>query len=119
MAAEQGVDGIILSNHGGRQLDGAPPILELVPQVADAVGGDIDVICDGGVRRGSHVAMALALGATAVMFGRPYLYALAAAGEPGVDHLINQFTEDLTRTLALLGIPKATALTPTSVRQRH
>jgi len=90
-----------------------------VPQVADAVGGDIDVICDGGVRRGSHVAMAMALGADAVMFGRPYLYALAAAGEPGVDHLIDQFTEDLTRTLALLGVPKASALTPASVRQRR
>ena len=118
VAADQGVDGIILSNHGGRQLDGAPPILELVPQVADAVAGDIDVICDGGIRRGSHVAMALALGADAVMFGRPYLYALAAAGEPGVDHLIDQFTEDLNRTLALLGVPKASALTPASVRRR-
>ena len=118
VAAEQGVDGIILSNHGGRQLDGAPPILELVPQVAEAVAGDLDIICDGGIRRGSHVAMALALGATAVMFGRPYLYALAAAGEPGVDHLIDQFTEDLHRTLALLGVPKATDLTPASVCQR-
>ena len=118
VAAEQGVDGIILSNHGGRQLDGAPPILELVPQVADAVAGDLDIICDGGIRRGSHVAMALALGATAVMFGRPYLYALAAAGEPGVDHLIDQFTEDLHRTLALLGVPQATDLTPASVRSR-
>ena len=118
LAAEQGVDGIILSNHGGRQLDGAPPILELVPEVAEAVAGDLDIICDGGVRRGSHVAMALALGATAVMFGRPYLYALAAASEPGIDHLIDQFTEDLTRTLALIGIPQATALTPTSVRPR-
>ena len=119
IAAEQGVDGIILSNHGGRQLDGAPPILELVPQVAEAVAGDLDIICDGGIRRGSHVAMALALGATAIMFGRPYLYALAAAGEPGVDHLIDQFTEDLHRTLALLGAPKATDLTPASVRQRQ
>ena len=119
IAAEQGVDGVILSNHGGRQLDGAPPILELVPQVADAVGGTLDIICDGGVRRGSHIAMALALGADAVMFGRPYLYALAAAGEPGVDHLLDQFTEDLTRTLALLGVPKASDLTPASVRQRR
>ena len=119
IAAEQGVDGIILSNHGGRQLDGAPPILELVPQVADAVGGTLDIICDGGVRRGSHIAMALALGANAVMFGRPYLYALAAADEPGVDHLLDQFTEDLTRTLALLGVPKAADLTPAAVRQRQ
>ncbi len=119
MAAEQGVDGIILSNHGGRQLDGAPPILDLVPQVADTVGGDIDIICDGGVRRGSHIAMALALGADAVMFGRPYLYALAAAGETGVDHIIDQFTEDLTRTLALLGVPAAADLTPASVRPRR
>nr|MCQ3811607.1 alpha-hydroxy-acid oxidizing protein [Acidimicrobiia bacterium] len=95
-----------------------PPILELVPQVADAVGGTLDIICDGGVRRGSHIAMALALGADAVMFGRPYLYALAAAGEPGVDHLLDQFTEDLTRTLALIGVPKASDLTPAAVRRR-
>ena len=118
LAAQQGMDGIILSNHGGRQLDAAPPTLELVPPVADAVGGELDVICDGGIRRGSHIAAALALGADAVMFGRPYLYALATAGEPGVDHLIDQFTEDLHRTLALLGIPKASALTPASVRLR-
>ena len=118
MAAEQGVDAVILSNHGGRQLDGAPPILELVPKVADAVGGDLDIICDGGVRRGSHIVTALALGATAVMFGRPYLYALATAGEPGVDHLLTQFTEDLHRTLALIGVPAAADLTPDAVRQR-
>ena len=118
LAAQQGVDGVILSNHGGRQLDAAPPTLELVLPVVDAVGGELDVICDGGIRRGSYIATALALGAHAVMFGRPYLYALATAGEPGVDHLIDQFTEDLTRTLALLGIPKASDLTPASVRQR-
>ena len=118
LAAQQGVDGVILSNHGGRQLDAAPPTLELVRPVADAVGDKLDVICDGGIRRGNHIATALALGADAVMFGRPYLYALATAGEPGVDHLLTQFTEDLNRTLALLGIPKASDLTPASVRQR-
>jgi len=118
LAAEHAVDGIILSNHGGRQLDGAPPILELVPKVADAVGGELAVICEGGIRRGSHIAMALALGADAVMFGRPYLYALAAAGEAGVEHLIDQFTEDLTRTLALLGVPAASKLTPASIHPR-
>ncbi|MCY4162633.1 MAG: alpha-hydroxy acid oxidase [bacterium] len=118
LAAEHAVDGIILSNHGGRQLDGAPPILELVPKVADAVGGELAVICEGGIRRGSHIAMALALGADAVMFGRPYLYALAAAGEAGLEHLIDQFTEDLTRTLALLGVPAASKLTPASIHPR-
>ncbi len=118
LAAEQGVDGVILSNHGGRQLDGAPPILDLVAPVADTVGGELDVICDGGIRRGSHIVTALALGATAVMFGRSYLYALAAAGEHGVDHLLGQFTEDLHRTLALVGVPAAATLTPDAVRRR-
>ncbi len=118
MAVLQGVDGIILSNHGGRQLDAAPAILELVPEVAKAVGGDINIICEGGIRRGSHMAMALALGADAVMFGRPYLYALGAAGETGVAYLIDQFTEDFQRTLALLGVPKAANLSSVSVRQR-
>ena len=87
--------------------------------MADAVGGDIDIVCDGGVRRGSHIVTALALGATAVMFGRPYLYALAAAGEPGIEYLLDQFAEDLTRTLALIGVPTAADLTPTAVRLRR
>ncbi len=114
----QGVDAVILSNHGGRQLDAAPPALELVSEVADAVGGDVDIICDGGVRRGSHIAMALSLGADAVMTGRPYLYGLAAAGEAGVEHVLDLFTEDFRRTLALIGCPSARDLSHEFLRPR-
>jgi L-lactate dehydrogenase (cytochrome) len=103
LAAEHGVDAIALSNHGGRQLDGAPATLSLVAPVADAVGGRIEIICDGGVRRGSDIAKAVAAGATAVMAGRAYLYALGAAGERGVDRVLDWFRADLVRTMSLLG----------------
>ena len=84
IAADEGVEAIALSNHGGRQLDSAPAPLDLLPEVADAVGNRIEIICDGGVRRGSDVVKAIALGATACMAGRAYLYGLGAAGEPGL-----------------------------------
>ncbi|MCK9930218.1 alpha-hydroxy-acid oxidizing protein [Frankia sp. Mgl5] len=103
LAAEAGVDAIVLSNHGGRQLDGAPATLPLVAPVADAVGGRSEIICDGGVRRGSDIVKAVAAGATAAMAGRAYLYALGAAGERGVDRLLAWFAADVHRTLALLG----------------
>ena len=91
LAAERGVDAIALSNHGGRQLDGAPAAFSLVAPVADAVGGRIEIICDGGVRRGSDIVKAVAAGATAAMAGRAYLYALGAAGERGVDRVLDWF----------------------------
>jgi L-lactate dehydrogenase (cytochrome) len=103
LAAEAGVDAIALSNHGGRQLDGAPAPLSLVAPVADAVQGRCEIICDGGVRRGSDIIKALALGANACMAGRAYLYALGAAGERGVDRLLEWFRADLVRTMSLLG----------------
>src|SRR6185295_18236479 len=87
LAADVGVDAIALSNHGGRQLDGAPAAFSLVAPVADAVGGRVEIICDGGVRRGSDIVKAVAAGATAAMAGRAYLYALGAAGERGVDRV--------------------------------
>ncbi len=102
-AVASGVAGIKLSNHGGRQLDDAPNPIELVEPVAQEVGGQIAIIPEGGVRRGSDIVKALALGATAVSIGRPYLYALGAAGERGVDHLINFFDDGLRRTMALTG----------------
>ena len=89
LAAERGVDAIALSNHGGRQLDGAPAPFSLVAPVADAVGGRIEVFCDGGVRRGSDIVKAVAAGATAAMAGRAYLYGLGAAGERGVDRVLD------------------------------
>ena len=103
LAADAGVEAIALSNHGGRQLDAAPVPLELLPEVADRVGGRLEIICDGGVRRGSDVVKALALGANACMVGRAYLYGLAAAGEAGVDHVLAMLAGDIERTMALIG----------------
>ena len=103
LAAERGVDAVALSNHGGRQLDGAPAAFSLVAPVADAVGDRTEIICDGGVRRGSDIAKAVAAGATAAMAGRAYLYALGAAGERGVDRVLDWFGADLERTMSLLG----------------
>lgn len=104
IAADVGVAAIALSNHGGRQLDDAPAIFDLVAPVADAVGGRIEIICDGGIRRGSDIVKAMAAGATSCMGGRAYLYALGAAGEAGVDQLLATWREDIRRTLALLGV---------------
>ncbi len=103
IAAGEGIDAIALSNHGGRQLDSAPSPIDLVPAVRDAVGSDVEVICDGGVRRGSDIVKAVALGATACMAGRAYLYGLGAAGEAGVDHVIHTLSTDVARTMALIG----------------
>lgn len=103
LAVDAGVEAIALSNHGGRQLDGAPSIIELVEPVAQAVGGQIEIYCDGGIRRGSDIVKALALGATAAMIGRAYLYALGAGGERGVDHVLKFLSEGMERTMALSG----------------
>ena len=103
LAADAGIEAVALSNHGGRQLDGAPAALTLVAPVADAVGDRTEIICDGGVRRGSDIAKAVAAGATAAMAGRAYLYALGAAGERGVDRVLEWFRADLVRTLSLVG----------------
>ena len=109
---DEGLDGIVLSNHGGRQLDGAPGIIDLVQPVADAVGGDLDIVCDGGIRRGSDIVKALALGATSCMIGRPYLYGLAAAGEEGVDWVIEHLHTGMKRDMALCGAASLSELTP-------
>jgi L-lactate dehydrogenase (cytochrome) len=103
LAAEAGVEAIALSNHGGRQLDSAPATLDLVAPAADAVGDRLEVICDGGVRRGSDIVKAVALGARACMAGRAYLYGLGAAGERGVDHVLGLLDADVRRTMALVG----------------
>jgi L-lactate dehydrogenase (cytochrome) len=112
IAADVGVDAIALSNHGGRQLDDAPAPLDLVAPVAAAVGGRVEIICDGGVRRGSDIIKAVALGATACMAGRAYLYGLAAGGEPGVDKVLGLLAEDMRRTMALLGVTRIGEITP-------
>lgn len=102
-AVALGVEGIGLSNHGGRQLDDAPAPIELVEPVRQEIGDAATIICDGGVRRGGDIVKALALGADAASIGRPYLYALAAAGERGVDHLLGFLREGLELTMALTG----------------
>ena len=112
IARDRGLDGIVLSNHGGRQLDSAPGIVDLVAPVAEAVGGDLDIVCDGGVRRGSDIVKALALGATSCMIGRPYLYGLAAAGEQGVDWVIEHLHTGMKRDMALCGAASVSELTP-------
>ncbi|MHB8463459.1 MAG: alpha-hydroxy acid oxidase [Acidimicrobiales bacterium] len=103
LAAHAGVEAIALSNHGGRQLDSAPAAVDLVAPVVDAVGAALEVICDGGVRRGSDIVKAVALGARACMTGRAYLYGLGAAGERGVDHALELLSQDVRRTMALVG----------------
>lgn len=103
IALDHGVDAIAVSNHGGRQLDGAPVPIELVEPVVDAVGDRLEVYCDGGIRRGSDIVKAVALGATAAMAGRAYLYGLGAAGERGVDHVIGLLGDDVERVMTLLG----------------
>ena len=102
-AVRMGVDGIALSNHGGRQLDGAPAPIELVEPVRQAVGDAATIICDGGVRRGDDIVKAIALGADACSIGRPYLYGAAVGGERGVDHVLAMFRAGLERTMALCG----------------
>jgi len=112
IAASVGLDAIALSNHGGRQLDSSPAIIDLVAPVADAVGGQIEIYCDGGVRRGSDIVKAVALGADACMIGRPHLYALAAGGEAGVTHMLDFFQDGMEQTMALTGVASVAELTP-------
>lgn len=118
MAARVGLDAISLSNHGGRQLDGAPAPIDLLPKVVEAVGGEVEVLIDGGVRNGGDVVKAVALGARAAMIGRPYLYALGAAGEEGVGWVLDYFAAGIRRTMALLGTPDVASVTDRYVRRR-
>jgi L-lactate dehydrogenase (cytochrome) len=114
-AIEAGADAVVVSNHGGRQLDGVAPTLKVLPEVVEAVDGRIEVLLDGGIRRGSDVVKALAMGARAVLVGRAYAYGLAAAGEAGVRRAIEILRSDVIRTLKLLGCPSVAALDRSSV----
>jgi len=102
IAADLGVDAVSVSNHGGNGLDGSPATISALPEVVAAVGDRIDVLMDGGVRRGGDVVKAVALGARAVLIGRPYIWALAAGGEPGVDELLALFRKGIAGTMSLL-----------------
>jgi len=110
LAVERGVDGIVVSNHGGRQLDGAEATLRALPRVVDAVAGRAEVFVDGGVRRGTDVVKALALGARAVLIGRPCLWGLAAAGEEGVARVLEMLRQELSLAMALCGCPGVGAI---------
>ena len=105
-AVERGVDGVIVSNHGGRQLDGAIAGLDALPRIAEAIGGRIPVLLDGGVRRGADVVKAIALGATACLIARPQLWGLAIGGEAGVAHVLEIFRREIDRTMGLCGVTK-------------
>ncbi|HDK6081292.1 alpha-hydroxy-acid oxidizing protein [Klebsiella variicola] len=109
-ALRLGADGIVVSNHGGRQLDGAIPTARALPRVVDAVGDDLTVLADSGVRSGVDVIRLLALGAKGVLLGRAYIYALAAAGEAGVAHLLRLFAEDMKVTMTLTGATSPSAI---------
>ncbi|MEM9401516.1 MAG: alpha-hydroxy acid oxidase [Pseudomonadota bacterium] len=102
-SAESGASAVMLSNHGGRQLESAPAPMDCVADVADALGDRLEIICDGGIRRGSHIVKALAAGATACSIGRGYLFGLAAGGEAGVDRALTLLLSEFERTLALCG----------------
>lgn len=110
-AVDHGADAVVVSNHGGRQLDRAPTTFELLPHVVDAVGDRIEVYVDGGIMDGADVVAAVAQGATAAFAGRAYLYGLMAGGEHGVDRALQFFREGITRTMQLLGV--------TSVKELH
>jgi 4-hydroxymandelate oxidase len=116
IAVEHGVDGLLLSNHGGRQLDTVPATVELLPEFAAAVDGRIPVLLDGGVRRGTDIVKALALGAAAVGVGRPLVWGLAVAGERGAVRVLELLREELDHTLALCGVDGFADLSPALVR---
>ena len=117
-AVDMGADAIMISNHGGRQLDGSRAPFDQLEEILAAVGGQIEVICDGGIRRGTHVLKAMALGATACSGGRLYLYALGAAGQAGVERTLSNFRTEIERDMKLMGITALDQLTPDMVRHR-
>ncbi|MEM9710449.1 MAG: alpha-hydroxy acid oxidase, partial [Pseudomonadota bacterium] len=115
-AVDIGCTGIMVSNHGGRQLDGSRSPFDQLAEIVDAVGDKIDVICEGGIQRGTHVLKALSLGAKACSGGRLYLYALAAAGEAGVTRALGNLRTEIERDMKLMGITKLDQLSRENLR---
>ncbi len=118
-AVDIGADAIMVSNHGGRQLDGGRAPFDQIAEIADAVGGEIEIICDGGVKRGSHVLKAIAAGANACSGGRLYLYALAAAGQPGVERILGKLHDEIDRDMRLMGVASVDELNREQLRWRR
>lgn len=116
IAAKMGVAGIMVSNHGGRQLDGSPAPIDLIEPIAQLVQGQLTIICEGGIRRGSDIFKALALGADICAIGRAHFYGLGAAGEQGVVRAIEMLQDELTRTMALSGVRTISEITRDLVR---
>ena len=117
-AVDIGATAIMVSNHGGRQLDGSRAPFDQLAEIVDAVGDKLDVICDGGIRRGSHVLKALSVGAKACSGGRMYLYALAAAGQPGVERILGKLRAEIERDMKLMGVKSVGELTRGNLRWR-
>ena len=117
-AANSGATAVMVSNHGGRQLEGAPAPVDCIADIADALHDRLEIICDGGIRRGSHIVKALALGADACSIGRAYLYPLAAGGEAGVERGLALLRDEFERTLALVGCDSVSKLDGSFVRKR-
>jgi len=117
-AVESGATAVMISNHGGRQLDSAPAPIDCIAPIADALRDRLEIICDGGIRRGSHVIKALALGAHACAIGRGYLYALAAGGQDGVERALSLLRAEIERTMALLGCDRIDRLGRQHVQRR-
>ncbi len=115
-AVDIGADAIMISNHGGRQLDGSRSPFDQLDEIVDAVSGKIDIICDGGIRRGTHILKAISKGANACSGGRLYLYALASGGEEGVTQSINNLKSELTRDMKLMGLTKISQLCKDNLR---
>ena len=118
-AVDIGATAIMVSNHGGRQLDGSRSPFDQLAEIVDAVGDRIDVICDGGIRRGSHVLKALSVGAKACSGGRMYLYALAAAGQAGVERILGRLQAEIERDMKLMGVKSVAELTRGNLRWRN
>ncbi|WP_313809035.1 alpha-hydroxy acid oxidase [Sphingobium sp.] len=118
-AVEIGADAIMVSNHGGRQLDGSRAPFDQLREIVDCVGGEIEIICDGGIRRGTHILKALASGASCAAGGRLYLYALAAAGQPGVERAIGLLKDEIERGMRLMGVTSIGQLNDDHLRWRR
>ena len=118
LAVSAGCDGVIVSNHGGRQLDGAPASIEMLPEVVAAVDGRAQVLVDGGIRRGTDVVKAICLGATACLVARPWLYALAGGGEKGITTMLEQFRSEIIRAMQLVGVTRLDQLGSDNIRRR-
>jgi len=116
IALDHGIAGIVVSNHGGRQLDGTPASIAMLPDIVEAVGGRIDLLLDSGIRRGTDVLKALALGAKVVLLGRPYVWGLAVDGEAGVRRVIETLRDELTLAMALAGCPTVATISPALIR---